>query len=285
MATLTVNGLVFSGGARSDSGLYFSDLTDWFSLSDSKSEVHERAQAHGAFGIANDYRQSLAISFKGWCIKPTRLEGIQAKNTLKLALGANRPVLATLDDEDGPTSRMVSIRAVPLPDNRWSKVFTFDVDMIAFDPLAYGPTVTQQTGPAVSGGGLLFPLGTTPAKYWDFGTDGTSGRIIVTNNGTAPTWPQLRALGGMGLGFIATDVDTAQVVRFDRAIPEDSMVTIDQRTGTASIDGASNDVTGFLTLRDFFSIPPGASHQIQFSVLGSASGTPQFFADSAKALL
>lgn len=159
MATLTVNDLVFSGGASSPTGFFFRNLVDWFSLTDSKSEVHERKQAHGSFGVAYDYRQSAAISFDGWFKGAVRLETIRAKNVLKAALGVNRPVAATLDDEDGVTHRMVSIRGLPINDNRRSLAFTFTVNMHADDPLAYGDPVTVTTGPAVSGGGLVWPLG------------------------------------------------------------------------------------------------------------------------------
>jgi hypothetical protein len=279
MATLTVNGLVFSGDVASSTGFYYSDLVDWDSIPDSKSPVNERPHAHGAFGIANDYRQSAAISFKAWYNAGTRLEMKQAKQIAKAALGSNRPVLVTLDDVDGRMSRYVSVRSAPFDDNKAKLAFTFNVDMVATDPLMYGDTVTYDAGPSVSGGGLTWPLGTAPSGKWeDWGADGSSGRVTVTNPGTAITWPSIRIRGGESGGFIVTDQTAGLQLEFDRLIPDGSIVTVNQRTQTASIDGASNDVSGFLR-GDFFPIGPGETHVIAWAPIGTTVGSPHFFLD------
>jgi hypothetical protein len=285
MATLTIAGLALSGDKTSTTGFYFRNPVDWESLTDSKSEVNERPQADGAFGVADDYRSSAAISVDGWYRGADRADALAAKTILKAALGKGVPATAVMDDIDGRRSRVVSIRAVPIDDNRKSRVFTFTIHMIATDPLMYGDTVTFDASPRVSGGGLLFPLGSTATKYWDFGADGTSGRITVTNAGSAPTWPRVRARGGMGEGFIAACRETGQTIEFDRQIPVGSEVTVNQRTGTASIDGETNDVSGFLTSREFFAVPAGATRNIQFTVLGVKTGTPGFSIDIAAAYL
>jgi hypothetical protein len=284
MASLTVNGLVFSGEATSPFGFHFTELTDWYSLPDSKSEVEERPQAHGAFGIANDYRQSLAISFKGWyrsdaAWPQSRADIRAAKRAFRTALGANHPVLGTFVDDDESTNRYLSIRSAPVDDDHGRPYFTFEVDMIAPDPLAYGDTVTVDAGPAASGGGLTWPLGTAPSGKWeDWGADGSSGRVTVHNDGTAAGWPTLRVRGGTSAGFVVTDQTLGRTVEFDRQIPDGSVVTVNQRTQTASIDGASNDVSGFLR-GDFFAIPPGESHVIAWAPLGVVSGSPRLFVD------
>lgn len=283
MATLTVNGLVFSGDVASTTGFYYSDLVDWDSIPDSKSPVNERPQAHGAFGITNDYRQSAAISFKAWYNAGTRLEMKQAKRVAKTALGSNRPVLITLDDVDGRWSRYVSIRVAPFDDNKGKLAFTFNVDMIATDPLMYADTITYDVGPAVSGGGLTWPLGSASSGLWeDWGADGSSGRITATNTGTAATWPTLRIRGGSAGGFIVTDQTLGKAVVFGRLIPDGSIVTVNQRTQTASIDGASNDVSGFLH-GDFFAIGPGETHVIAWAPQGAVTGSPHLFVDVAPA--
>jgi hypothetical protein len=103
---------------------------------------------------------SAAISFHGFYVAADRPGSVAAKNTLKRALGVNLPVAATFDDEMA-TSRVVSVRGIDLADDHGRSFFEFDVDMLATDPLAYGETVTVTTGPAVSGGGLVWPLGSS----------------------------------------------------------------------------------------------------------------------------
>lgn len=283
MASLTVNGLVFSGGFESASGFFYDGLTDWYSLTSSKSPVNERPQAHGAYGIANEYRQSAAISFHGWFVPSDdatgRAQVRAAKRTLKSALGVNRPVMVWFTDDDESTYRFVSVRALSIADDHGQPFLDFTVDMVAPDPLAYGDTVTFDAGPAVSGGGLTWPLGTASSGLWeDWGADGSSGRVTVTNPGTAATWPNIRIRGGTAAGFIVTDQTLGQSVEFDRLIPDGSVVKVNQRTGTASIDGSSNDVSGFLH-GDFFAIGPGETHVIAWAPLGAQSGYPHFFLD------
>ena len=181
----------------------------------------------------------------------------------------------SVQDSVRATTRRVSVRRVSIPDFGLRAAFEFTVDMIAVDPLRYGAEVSVSTGIPVSGGGLLWPLGTTALEYWDWGSEGASGRVSVTNVGTADVWPSLTASGGLAGGFVVTNVTTGQTIRFVRPIPDGSSVTINQRTGFASIDGQS-DVGGFITERGFFAIPAGETHQIQFADLGAVSGTPQF---------
>ena len=144
----------------------------------------------------------------------------------------------------------MSVRRVSIPDFGVRSAFEFTVDMVAVDPLRYGPEIVASTGVPVSGGGLLWPLGAEPTEFWDWGADGSSGRLSLTNDGTAAVWPSLTVEGGLGGGFVATNVTTGESIRFVRPIPAGSSVTINQRTGMASIDGQS-DVSGFITERGF----------------------------------
>jgi len=274
MPTLTLAGITFSGDSSPATGFHFNGLDDWFSLSNSKSEVHERPQADGAFGIDDEHRESLVLSFKGWYLAQTRLEMIQAKRQLLGAFGARGKKVAALTDVDGTTTRVVSIRSAPIPDNRGSLAFSFTVDMVATDPLAYGDVGLVVADVPVAGGGLIFPLG-SGASYIDFLPGGSTGRISVTNTGTAPVYPTFDVSGGLADGFVVTDVTANRSIRFDRQVPLGSVVTVVQRTGRASIDGPTNDVSGFLTSRQFWAIGPGETHDIQFQPLGAVVGTPR----------
>ena len=250
-------------------------LKDWYSGAESKSEVNERPQARGAFGISNDFASSLAISTQGSFDGDSLADAITAAERLS-AIAAGVPVLMTVEDPLRTTSRWVSVRRVTLPPDVGAFAsFDFSIDVLATDPLRYGEPVSTFTGIPVSGGGLLWPLGTTALEFWDWGDDGASGRVSITNVGTADVWPTLTVEGGVAEGFVATNVDSGMTIRFVRPIPAGSSVSINQRTGSASIDGQS-DVGGFITERGFFFIPAGATQQIQFAPLGAITGTPKF---------
>tara|TARA_R110002051_G_scaffold1853_1_gene10141 strand:- start:7923 stop:8792 length:870 start_codon:yes stop_codon:yes gene_type:complete len=253
-----------------------SGLTDWYAGAQAKSPINERPQAPGAFNTGTDWSSSLAISIRGFYNGTSNADALlAAENLSALAGGASVDVAVT--DAVRTTSRHVSVRRVSIPDFGVRSAFEFTVDMVAVDPLRYGPEIVASTGVPVSGGGLLWPLGAEPTEFWDWGADGSSGRLSLTNDGTAAVWPSLTVEGGLGGGFVATNVTTGESIRFVRPIPAGSSVTINQRTGMASIDGQS-DVSGFITERGFFSVPAKETHQIQFAALGAVTGTPQFTA-------
>lgn len=126
-----------------------------------------------------------------------------------------------------------------------------------------------------SGSGLypFAALAAPEGTYWDWGLDGSTGRVTVTNDGTTETFPDIRVSGGLTGGFIITDITSGRVVSLARNIPLGSYVSINQRTGSVTIDGQS-DISGFLTSYGFFSIGPGETHVIQFSPIGTVIGDP-----------
>jgi len=283
--SVAIGSLVLAAGA-SDFGtpgwyLQQDGLVDWDAVTDSKTEIRERPQAEGAASVPRDVRSSLPFSISGIYVSPSadpqlaRIDVQNAKVTLSLAAGQGRSVPVVVDDVDGSMRRRASVRKIT-PDTGYSvNSYAWTMDLVAPDPLKYGAEVTLQTTPPSTGGGLVWPLGTTSGKYCDWGSDGSSGRVSFLNFGTAPAWPILRATGGMSGGFTATS-DAGDVVRFERVIPAGSVVQINQRTGAAWIDAPGNDVSRFVNGRGFFSFPPQSLHWVQFAPIGTTSGSPVF---------
>lgn len=285
LGTLTLAG---SAAYRSlaDPGFFFTDLGDWQSVPDSKSEVRERPQANGAFGISDDWRESLAYSIKGLYVGSSHLDAQAAKRKLKAAAAKGKRITVAVTDVDGRFTRVSSVRSLIPDDDHGRRSFTFTLDLVAPDPLMYGDPVTVSTGVPVQGGGLVWPLGSGTA-FWDWGADGASGRVSLPNEGTADSWPTVTATGGLGGGFVATAVNGVAVrsIRFERVIPDGSLVSVNFRTGRAWIDAPSNDVSGYLTVQDFFPVPAGSSVDVQFAPLGAVTGTPVFTATVSPANL
>src|SRR5690554_3257127 len=167
MATVLLTGprdsiQLMDGGT--DDGFYLKSkgLTDWYAGAESKSDVNERPQAHGAFGIGNDWASSVAISVGGAFAGESEAEALSAAARLSALNGGGRKVTMAVTDDLGTTSRLLSLRRVGIPDFGTDPMFDFTLDFIAADPLRYGPESSASTGVPVSGGGLLFPLGTNP---------------------------------------------------------------------------------------------------------------------------
>ncbi|TFC92037.1 MULTISPECIES: phage tail domain-containing protein [Cryobacterium] len=285
MTTFTIGGLTAEDGEmdRSRGRIYFSDLGDWYSGAESKTDINERAQGDGAHGIDVDLRGSAAFTFTGWYEGDTWADVLTMMDRFKQATITRRTIPVSVEDELGVTSRIVSVRAAPLREDKLARAFDFAIDMHALDPLRYGPAVSVSTGLPTAGGGITFPI-TYPISY---GTPGDPGRVTVSNPGTAPTYSILEITGGMSGGFELTEVTTGRTLRFERPIPDGSTIYLNPRTGMVSMDGPS-DVSRYLSRSEFWSVPaavgdvPGM-REIQFNSLGIVTGTPTLKAITAPA--
>lgn len=149
-----------------------------------------------------------------------------------------------------------------------------DVQLRAPDPLLYGDTITTPAAafPELSGG-LEFDLFTdgagTATGYLEFGAQSSTGRLLLTNPGTADTWPVFDVAGPIpDQGFEIIRTDTGDRLRYVGALAATSTLRIDTSTGTVILDGTA-DRGGRLVYRDWFSVPAGAQCEILFTPLGT----------------
>lgn len=242
---------------------------DWYSVSGSKAQVRERPAAEGAFGIDRDWRTALPLTMEGrfrgasWPSMLTALEQ-QAKS--------GGPVSVTVSDELGVSSRTVSVRQFtprPMPG---AKLCYFSMTLVANDPRRYGPMLTVSTGLPTAGTGQPWP------QVWpaDWGTGGDPGRVTASNTGSAATSPLLTVSGGLADGVELVEITTGSYLRLDRVIPTGSVAHFDTRTSRVYLDAPANDISSFVTRRDWvgFQIPAGATRTVQFNGLGTPTGTP-----------
>jgi hypothetical protein len=111
-----------------------------------------------------------------------------------------------------------------------------------------------------SGTGIVYPL-VYPLNY---GTPPAGGSVSFTNNGTTTTEPVFTVSGALSAGFQLTWVETGQHLTYSQPVGSD--LVIDCGTGTAMTQG--QDRTAYLTSRDWFSIPAGATATFAFAALG-----------------
>ncbi|MEE8739049.1 MAG: hypothetical protein SOI66_09120 [Bifidobacterium sp.] len=167
-------------------GWLLQGITGWTSLAESKAEVRERPQAHGAFDPGTDWRKSLAISLKVAWLGDDQQELEQAIDSLNDLGALDHPVPLSVTTTAGTRSRTVSIRSIDPPDGHGrSNLGDIPIDMIAMDPRVYSPAASDITGPPRHGGGLLFdsPLrtGWTGDVDRSPSTLARDGNVIATN--------------------------------------------------------------------------------------------------------
>lgn len=138
------------------------------------------------------------------------------------------------------------------------------VQLEALDSFAYGADKAASTGLPAPGGGLVYPL-TYPL---DYGEAGSSGRIVMTNAGTARAWSDLTVYGPHDAGFELVDVGTGRRLIYSRPVSAASWVLLRTRTGQVLEQGTARR-RGALTRAQWFSVPAGGSSQVQLNTLGA----------------
>lgn len=276
--TVTIGALTLPNRPDPSGGFWFEKLIDWYKSPEAKSKLDERPQAHGSFRPVFDWRGVATPSVEGHFAGASYAEAVAAIDALNSLAGGQLTTMTVADDLRS-TSRQVSIRNIDIPDNNGQPLIDFAIDMVAPDPRRYGTEVATPTGLPVPGTGIAYPI-TFPLAY---GTPGADGRVSMQNPGTAESYPTFEVSGALVGGFSLVEVGTGRQIRFVRDIPDGSKVVINSRTGRAYIDVPANDVSSFLTVTDWWSVPAGGSSVVQFSALGSSSGTPTLLARLAPA--
>ena len=136
------------------------------------------------------------------------------------------------------------------------------------DARQYGPAVLLPAGLRSGGTGVSFPL----VFPLSFGVPPSGGRVTFTNTGSAPTEPVITVTGPLLSGFEITYLETGRRLRYTATVGTD--LVLDCAQGTCTTQGQER--APFLTVREWFSVPAGASATFSLATLGgeSAATTP-----------
>lgn len=270
---IELGGIWFSGNVTSASGFHFSTLKDWGSLPESKTSSDSNPLGDGDFLPGEILRASLQPSFEGAYLGDDHADVLGARDRL-MAWGSLRTVQPmTVNDESGAWTRYVSIRNVSVKDTYGGNELEFAVDVLAHDPIRYGPEFSILTGMPDNSGGYSYPY-----EYpYSYGVSSDSGRLIIPNTGTADGFPLLDVTGGMSQGVELT-INGRGRLRLERPINDGQTVTFDTSEQRVFLDGGSPVPSRLLTVRDWFSVPSFGSTTITVRPLGTVTGDPKFIA-------
>lgn len=260
-------GVTLSGRKKPDQGLYWTDLTGWWGLPDLRGNTDLIPGAHGRFQRTTYLRDSRAITLTGHILCDSNRELVAVRDRLEAALSAGAGTMTVVTGETGSWDRFVEIDTLNIePDHgkTWTK---FTVDMVAPDPRRYGPLV--RVGPAqlpTSVGGVRLPQ----RMPWNFGSVSGDSRLIISNAGAIPVSPSIIVGGGFEVVTV-TDITAGRRLRIEWPVSSDEEVVFDSRTRRAEL--RSSEVTRWLTRREWFTIPAGATHEFRFEA-ENISGSP-----------
>ena len=256
-----------------DKAATIATLDGWYSGAPKRVPVTNRPSSDGAFGVTKDWRGARVITQTGLLRADTTDAAMVGSWADFAALQSDgEPSEFSVTDARGTLSCLASVQVNEL-ELLVNGMARYELVLVARDPVKYGPAHTLTTGLPTSGGGLRYNL-SEPDGYLDYGANGTLGRVTVANVGTATVWPSINVTGGLTAGFYLQRLDTGQIVRYDRVVPNGSSVQIDFRTGGVTVDHLS-DASSYLTSQQFFAAAPGESFEVQFNAIGGSAGTPQ----------
>lgn len=281
-STIALGGETFYGEFQDEPGvLHFSDLSDWYSGSNSKTDIRENPEGDGAFDIDREWRSSLPMSIEGWCEAGSwaTAERIILRMRSNLIPKTMRDMEVT--SPAGITARKVSIRRLQIRENPAEGAFDFGVDVVATDPSMYGPAVVTSTGLPTISGGLAFPL----SFPLDLGDAGDPGRLTTANPGSSDAFTDFEVTGGtIQDGFAIVNVTTGRRLVYDTPLLAGQIIYFDSRTSEVYVGSPENDVASNLTTREWWAVPPATSYDVQFEALGAVTGTPILTARTRPAL-
>ena len=231
-----------------------------------RSSGEARPQSHGAFD-SPAYRTGRSISVRGEVLCLSRASAAAAVQTLN-SVGADGQRLDVVVADDDLPRMSSSARVADRPMIGWTVPtrVVYAQEWWAADPLRYGDTINESTGFPFAAGGLEFPLftdGVTDTGYLEFGAQGSTGRVTVTNIGTAATSPQFEVTGPTP-PFSIVHVESGRRLSFAQSVAAGDRLLIDSATGLVVLNGGDVDYSGMLTRAEWSPVGPGESATFAF---------------------
>lgn len=236
-------------------------LDGWGDWQSPRREEYDRPQEHGTRGAA-PLAGARVVRTGGMCRVPAERDAMLAE--LEALFGYADPDAPpeelTITHAGRTLTAMVYVTRYQAPMDLWGAgKFRWRVEFIADDPLRYGTPVPVSTLFPTLRGGLEYDLYTDGAGadlgYLDYGLASDTGRLVVTNTGTAPAPVLFQVEGEVApQGFDIAQVSSDRRLRFVGPNSATSVLVLDGATGNVLVDGTA-DRGGQLTYRDWPLIP------------------------------
>jgi hypothetical protein len=269
------------GGLLFDDDAYrISNLTGWEGIPPVRINDVERPNAHGSFDTPG-WSGARTVVLEGYCISSeARDQLLRDIGTVSVPSGNDSPGRLKVTFAGRTLSADARVTGYDPTLRNWGVGhFGWQIQWRCADPFRYGVLLEGETKLPSDNGGLAFPLFDGSGNL-EFGAVGVPGRVLIGNAGSAPAWPIFYVFGPMPGGFELVDVSTGKRLRWPSTVPDEGVVRLDSRTGTASVGG----VPGYdanLTRRQWFPAPPGQNSSVQFVALGAPDPSARLVAQWA----
>ncbi|RBY82685.1 phage tail domain-containing protein [Blastococcus sp. TF02A-26] len=258
-----------------DTDIDVHEISGWDDLDDLDTSLDQpRVRAHGDHP-GPIYSRARTVTVRG------AIANRQARDQLVQAVLGATPVsseeepltIETFGRRLTAGARLVR-RSLPVGEDYASGHVPFALAWRCTDPLRYGPEKSLSTALPASGGGLAWPLFANGVLDW--GTAGTSGQLVLVNEGTADAGIVLEVAAGTTHGLPSGfEISAAgRRITYGTAVPPGQHIEIDTETGAVLAEGTADRRLELLN-SDWLLVPgrdqqtgaPG-SLTVQFTSLG-----------------
>lgn len=266
-------GVTMAGSGEPDRGLIWTNLQGWRGLPDKRGETSAIPGRHGRFARSSVLRDSRVITVIGHVYAADNAELHAVADQLEAQLGAGGVGEMKVSTPGGGTwARDVEIDTLAIDPDRGRRWTKFTIDMLAPDPRRYGPLQTAgPIGLPSVEGGVRFPQ----RAPFNFGRVTEASRLEISNAGSIDLHPRL-VLSGAFSSVTVTDITDGRSLQLEWPVGEAELLAFDQGTRRAELSG--QELTRWMSRRQWFTVPPGETHEFRFEVAG-AVGDPQMWAE------
>lgn len=249
----------------------FKTIDGWTNGPGVNVDQQQRIVDHGQF-FQRGHRTGKTISIVGW-IKGPRALIAEAIDRLNAVLADGEQGLFQFTDVSlGLRWTYVQLLGAPVIPWDGSPTCKYQLQLLASDPYKYGATSSASTpfGAAPVGAGLVHPLHGGPSL--DYGAQGSTGGVTISNAGTAPAPVVFTVTGPTPAGgFVIVDNTTGKTITYlGGAVPAGSTIVFDGSDGSVLIDGYA-DRLGETIVQAWPLVPKQSSRDFTFIPIGAAT--------------
>lgn len=239
-------------------GWSFRELGGWWGGTANKAAENDRPQGIGSFQRHRAVRRSRVMTFQA---RYRGIDSVEVENAYDelSAIGAEGDVRFGVTTGAGTSWRTVIVEDSEASSTHNRRLGWQNVNLTADDPRRYADGEWVSTDPPSAGQGEVWPE--VSPTIWPGG--GSTGRVVLVNDGRAPSPSSFVLTGGFGSALI-TCVETGDRIGFARPVPAGSAVVIDASTRRAELNG--QDASRWLRFRQWTDVPGQQSRTFQFDV-------------------
>lgn len=258
---LTLNGFPLYG--VDDNGcewhVTFQDVSGLFDGVSSTLQTESKAMTDGWYGNLPRL-QGRTITIGGHIIGRCTESCVTSWNAFKSVLDPGGMLLTARLGDIGRQVRVWQSSSAPLIKWDGVNILRFSVGLTSLSPYLYGlDSVADSTRLPSSSGGMLFPYrfeeGGVSSSSWVWSEEAVSGKVALSNVGTAPC-PVMIRIDGPVVNPQVVHAGSSHVIAFDVSLGSGHYVTMNGVTHEILIDG-TDPARGRVKRREWSQAEPG----------------------------